>query len=361
MALQSNSGAESRLRLDFNRWHATDIAWPPLGEGVCSTSRAALEDNRLWLQECGVHVSDNVDAFDLSNYLSTIGVQAEDVVLCIFNCAHGRNYREDSDERHACMKEWGWGRTTFRSAAFQAVCGQLPAASCVFTGRHWEHVTAQVSDRRTLRCFATYGAQSGVPFRPEPSTRGDRREGELGLVDDLIATVASGPLMDQHLLQGPWNTVDIAELALLANAAGGVILFLGEFTLASSRHCVQYVIDHAQVELSYPEGLTHVVDECRKKRFERRRHTCGGWYTYADCLQHALDKKERQPALVAANLWMAMCPATPSSLIAGAPASVHPAITKEVEAKDSLTAEITSASEQGGTQAMPLDAAASAA
>mmetsp|Transcript_36992 Transcript_36992/g.73212 ORF Transcript_36992/g.73212 Transcript_36992/m.73212 type:complete len:313 (+) Transcript_36992:35-973(+) len=304
MALQSKS---------FSTWHATDIAWPPVGDGVCSTSRSAMEDNRLWLQQRGVHVSDNVDAFDLLSYLSTIGLRAEDVVLCVFNCAHGRNYRSDSDERHASLKEWGWGHTTFRSAIFEAICGQLPAASCVLTGRHWEQVATQVSERRILRCFATYGAQSGVPFRPEPSTRGDRREGELGRVDDLVATVASGPLMDQHLLQGPWSTLDITELVLLADAAGGVILFLGEFTLASSRHCVQYVIDHAPVERSHPEGLGNVLNECRMKVPERRRHIRGGWYTYADCLQHAMvDKKERQPALVAANIWLAMCPAIPS-------------------------------------------------
>jgi len=319
-----------------------------------------------------VHVSDNVDAFDLLSYLSTVGVQAEDVILCIFNCAHGRNYRADSDERHACLKEWGWGRTTFRSATFQAICGQLPAASFVLTGRHWEHVDTQVSGRRMLRCFATYGAQSGAPFRPEPSTRGDRREGELGEVHDLVANVASGPLMDQHLLQGSWSTLDITELALLANAAGGVILFLGEFTLASSRHCVQYAIDHAQTEQSYPEGLCNVLNDCKMKSAERRSHKRGGWYTYADCLQHASDKKERQPALVAANLWLSMCPATPS-LADGATAVGHTTATTEmevskipedraeVEATDGLSAEIGAASQQGMTKAMPADAAAPAA
>ena len=55
--------------------------------------------NRLWLKEQGVHVSGNVDAFDLHSYLSTAGARAEDVVLCIFNCARGRNRRAASDER----------------------------------------------------------------------------------------------------------------------------------------------------------------------------------------------------------------------------------------------------------------------
>ena len=70
----------------FHRWHAADIAWPPT-EGT--TARAAMEENRLWLQAQGVHVADNVDAFDLSGYLMTAGVRAEDVMRCIFNCAHG--------------------------------------------------------------------------------------------------------------------------------------------------------------------------------------------------------------------------------------------------------------------------------
>ena len=66
-----------------------------------------MEENRLWLQAQGVHVADNVDAFDLSGYLMTAGVRAEDVMLCIFNCAHGRNYRADSDERHGLMGDVG--------------------------------------------------------------------------------------------------------------------------------------------------------------------------------------------------------------------------------------------------------------
>ena len=86
----------------FNRWHATDIAWPPVGD---TTSRSAMEENRSWLQAQGVHVAEDVDAFDLGRYLATVGVPAQDVVLCIFNCAHGRNYHGGSDERHACMIE----------------------------------------------------------------------------------------------------------------------------------------------------------------------------------------------------------------------------------------------------------------
>ena len=121
-----------------------------------------MEGNRTWLQAHGVHVSDNVDAFDLGSYRATAMVRAEDVVLCISNRAHGRNYRADSDERHVCMRERDWESATFRSAAFQAMCGQLPAATCVLTSRHWESFSTHTSNRRVLRCFVTYGAQSGA-------------------------------------------------------------------------------------------------------------------------------------------------------------------------------------------------------
>ena len=242
-------------------------------------------------------MADNVDAFDLSGYLMTAGVRAEDVMLCIFNCAHGRNYRADSDERHGLMAEVGsWESGHFRSAAFQAMSGQLPAAMCILTGRHWELVNTHAFHRRVLRCFVTYGAQTGAPYRPEPSTRGDRREGELGPVEDLVATVASGPLMDRYLRWATWCTLDMTELVLWADTAGGVILFLGEFTLASSRHCAQYVLDHALARREYPVGLENLLQLCRARPFDRRRQPPGDWCTYADCLQHARDRGQRQAA-----------------------------------------------------------------
>ena len=73
-------------------------------------------------------------------------------------------------------------------------------------------------------------------------------------MEDLVATVASGPLMDHYLLQATWSTPDITELVLRADVAGGVILFLAEFTMANSRHCAQYVLDHAVAQREYPVG-----------------------------------------------------------------------------------------------------------
>ena len=78
-------------------------------------------------------------------------------------------------------------------------------------------------------------------------------------MEDLVATVASGPLMDHYLLQATWSTLDITELVLRADVAGGVILILGEFTLASSRHCAQYVLDHAIARRAYPVGPENVL------------------------------------------------------------------------------------------------------
>ena len=101
-------------------WHATDISWPPHHDnaGIVSTAREATEANRIWLEACGVNVSDGVDVFDILSYMDRQRIQHHEVVLCIFSCAHGRNYRDDSTERHDLMKKWHWNEGLFRSAAF---------------------------------------------------------------------------------------------------------------------------------------------------------------------------------------------------------------------------------------------------
>ena len=290
------------------KWHATDISWPPRADTCSTSARTALEENKGWLVERGVNVYDNVDAFDILRYLRDRDVKPEDVVLCVFNCAHGRNYRDDSDARHHWLTERGWSSHTFRSAVFQAMNAQLPAATCVLTSRYYENVNTCLSGRRILQSFVQYsGPKSGPLYKPEPSTRGDRREGGLGPVEDLMATVSVGPLMDHYLLRGPpWNAIDIPDLVLAAHATGGVILFLGEFTLANARHCVQYVLDHVGTNWSPPQDLVTVLPECRLTTPERRCDAQGCCYTYVECLQQAQEKEIPHPALVAADMWRGM-------------------------------------------------------
>jgi len=142
----------------------------------------------------------------------------------------------------------------------------------------------------------------GPQYRPEPSTRGDRRAGELGTFEDLVATAALGPSLERDILDGSPVVVDIPELALRATLGGGVVLFLGEFTLASSRHCAQYAAE----QLS--SGRSKLVRAPVRGTLpaERRWHSRGGCYTYADCLQHARSQQAEDVALVAANVWLDM-------------------------------------------------------
>jgi len=346
-APEAEAAAEARSAF-FGRWHATDIAWPPGEdvEGFVSTSRASMEENLRWLSATGAHVSDDVDVFDLERYLQGCGVRPEDVALCVWNCAHGRNYRADSTERHRLMQEWGWSAGTFRNAAFAAMCGQLPRATCVLTGRRWEPVAAQLAGQRpVLQAAVRYGSQRGPAYRPEPSTRGDRREGELGEVGHLVATVAVGPGLARALFRDLSMDIDIPELAVLAASGGGIVVFLGEFTLANARHCAQYAceqLDAGRPASPLPPSLPslrgplaswlppHCLPGCRQLVSatppplsgqeggaadverewgpERRRHAKGGCYSYAECLQHAQDQGQPHAPLVAAYLWQGMAP-----------------------------------------------------
>jgi len=248
-------------------------------------------------------VHDNVDVFDLLSYLQARNLKPRDVMLCVFNCAHGRNYREDSDARHALIRDLRWGPSTFRSAAFEAMSAQLPDATCVMTGRRWEPVVAQVCHRCILQTALRYGQQGGQAYLPEPSTRGDRRTGEVGDISELVATVAVGPALQSDVLGMAPEALDVPELAYRATALGGVVLFLGEFTLAASRHCVQYALERPPLgggSMQLAAMQRQMPEEVRWNWRHRSR------YTYADCLQHTHEKKEHQASLVAAHIWSQM-------------------------------------------------------
>lgn len=294
----------------FYRWHATDISWPPHHDnpGKVSTAREALEENRIWLEARGVNVCDDVDVFDILSYLELQRIQHHEVVLCIFNCAHGRNYRNDSTERHVMMQNWHWKGDSFRSAAFQAMCGQLPHATCILTCRCWEPVVTQVGTRPILHAPVRYARQTGPPYRPEPSTRSKRRPGELGSTEDLIATVAVGPALSRYILQPGLPVVNIPELALRATGAGHV-LFVGEFTLANSRHCAQYVCDQIANpfwNLLWQTTLKFQLRIPSKLQKEHRQDCDENGYTYAQCLKRASEAGEAHAALAAGHWWMNM-------------------------------------------------------
>lgn len=309
-ALRHRRAAEGEAQAFFRRWHATDIAWPPLTdlEGAPSQARATTEENKSWLTGMGLHVYEDVDVFDVVPYLRARQVRPEEVLLCVYNCAHGRNYRRDATARYALMGEWHWSSFTFRSAAFQAMCAQLPNATCILTSRHWEPVTTQLSNRPILHSAVCYSPQSGPPYKPEPSTRSSRREGELGLVEELAATVAVGPLLECHFTKQMSIKVDIPELAFIAASSGGAVLFLGEFTLASARHCAQFACE----QISQGRPLQWAVSR-RNLPVEQRRHWRGhSLYSYADCVQHARDQEEAHAALLAAHIWMGMA-STPAA------------------------------------------------
>ena len=234
---------------------ATDIASPPqTAEGSSSTSRLTLETNRTWLQARGVGVHENVDVFNLLLYLQGEGIAAEDVSLCVFSGAHGRNYHEDATSRFERMQAWRWNPTAFRGAAFAAMCGQLQNATVILTSRDWETCWPRMlSHRPILFSRATYAPQAGPAYQPEPSTRGDRRPGEVADTNGLVATVAVGPLFEKYLhrrSEAPTEdattsvlTVDVPELTHLACTMPGVILFIGEFTCSHARHCMNFALE----------------------------------------------------------------------------------------------------------------------
>lgn len=272
-----------------------------------------MEQNKQWLEQRGVAVKDDVDVFDLAPFLQAQGLDPEDVGLCVFNCAHGRNYRDDATERYELEKGWGWQSSTFRAVAFQAMCAQLPSATCVVTTRRWEPLAPQLGTRPVLTVPAEYPEQSGPPYLPEPSTRFERRPGELGPPESLAAVVAVGPLLESALA-ATW-TANIPALALQTSALGKHVLFLGEFTLAASRHCAQYACDReGQAAPAAPEQLRQLQAERRWHRKSR------AWYSYADCLTYTRENKEAQPELLAANIWRQLVPKPQWQFAAAEPA-----------------------------------------
>ena len=256
-----------------------------------------------------MHVNEGVDVFDLYTYLHEEDIDPAQVGLCVFNCAHGRNYRADSDARHRLMESLHWSAATFRGAALQAMCGQLPNATCIITGRRWEPVSVPLAHRNILIGPLRYGPQCGPPYKPEPSTRGDRREGELGPADTLAATVAIGPMLADKI--GGSGVVDVPELARVASARNTVVLFLGEFTLASARHAAQYALDNSFSAIPVAPHGAMLPEEIRVDSRSRRK--C----SYAQCLEYTRGKKEAHPELLAADLWLQMTVCKPPSADAG--------------------------------------------
>lgn len=206
------------------------------------------------------------------------------------------------------QRGWRWEGGAFRSAAFAAMCGQLPAATCILTGRCWEAVSTQFGGRPVLQAPVCYSEQRGPPYQPEPSTRSDRRPGELGSTDALVATLAVGPALARRLLKRR-PLVDVPAMAYCA-ARKGHVLFIGEFTLANARHCAQYACERGPRcrRALVPEGVP----------MERRCFKDYASYTYADCLQHTRGKAAAKHAeLAAGHLWYGGWSALPRSAQTG--------------------------------------------
>ena len=254
-----------------------------------------------------MRVCDNVDVFDILGYLKTQDIREQDVVLCIFSCAHGRNYRMDSTARHTLMNSWDWKLSTFRTAAFEAMRAQLPLATCILTGRWWDTAEMQTDTRPTVHVPVRYAQQSGPPYMPEPSTRYERRPGTLCSTDSLSAFISVGPALASYMLHADLSSVDIPELTFQATGHG-VVLFLGEFTLAHARHCAQYTLDRISHSIKPLMRRPALESESRSPE---RQDRAGNWFTYAECLDHHAeihrpnDEWTDMTELRAAKMWTA--------------------------------------------------------
>mmetsp|Transcript_56127 Transcript_56127/g.135548 ORF Transcript_56127/g.135548 Transcript_56127/m.135548 type:complete len:354 (-) Transcript_56127:59-1120(-) len=302
----------------LNRWHVTDIAWPPLE----SPARQITDTNLEWLQQhprCA-RVSDNVNAMDILGYCECAGFAASEVVLCIWVGAHGRNYHPDSDDMHEVVKGFGWSKRTFVDAAFGAVCGQLPRATVLFVGRQWEGVSMQLAHRPVICSRVSYSAvRGGERFVPEGSTRFERYHLPGGMA--LGGVAALGPDLRRYACGVCTRglPLDVPKLVLRASATGGVVLFLGEYTAAHARHCAEF-IDERPLELAYRRQCSlwrARLSSCwlplaapaspQDRLLELRRHPCDRKrpYSYEEFKEHVRQnpKNGKHFAFLVAHMW----------------------------------------------------------
>ncbi len=300
--------------VDFSTWFATDYEWPKDGERGIETHK-----NQAKLRALGVVVSEErVDAMNVGAFLRSNGIDADEVVLAVLNgmCSRvGANNNE-------CRKTSGELGVPFWAGpielAFAGLTAALPQATVVVTatgcGKQYSIAKLRIrqSMTRPVLCREVqYPAPvQGVCYKPESNGLKYR------MVQDPIplGIIAVGPAIgvaaDCFGNEKGSRTMHAGPLVLQAVAAGGILLFLGEFTCTSVLHLANYAAE----QLTQRSMRAAVVPRpLSGTKLPRERMRWGDTLydydeTVAHCAEKLLQNADRAGAthvgLHAAQLWL---------------------------------------------------------
>jgi hypothetical protein len=291
---------QRRCAPNLRDWYITDYQWPD--------DHAVMQGNHIALRELGAVVAEeSVDAMNVGAFLQTQGINADHVVLALINglcCRTGTNSTEYRDTQHTLDIPGGYGPP---SCGFAALCAALPQATVVVsvTGADKHRICEKVqvrhaSTRRVLCRRLLYpDAVRGVQYKPQSNGLGG---GDMADTVPL-ALVAVGPSLDDEACFGQikQRTLDMGNLGHAATIAGGVVLFLGEFSCTSSLHLAYFCVDNMPPQVPRPMIITFPKEVMRWGVAE---------YDYDETVRHCMKKLQdkgmnvRHVGMHAAALWL---------------------------------------------------------
>ena len=221
-------------------WRATDIAWPTPLDAL-----QRCQSNVDWLRRHGVDVACGVDAFDMKHACrETLDIKDMDSVGLVIWCGmHPRRHDGHNDLQTVEIRQHlKWSHNDFIAAALDAISSTLPQATVVACDAGtWADNAAIGLDHKPLATFrTTFGtARDGSRFQTEASGF-DGQHIRTVDTETLTGTALVGPYLKEIILGA--KKVDIPQLAILTGSAGLHVIFLGEYTFALARHCLDRAI-----------------------------------------------------------------------------------------------------------------------